>query len=108
MFRVAVNRLRRVRAFGVHAEWVSRVWVAIKPREVAAGDFQTDAMALFEEVAGDPQIDSVLLDCFRLKEFGLGHSFAKASAEYSLAEIEGATIRIDIDEFSREIGVLRS
>ena len=55
--------------FGIGARIAAGVQVAIEAGEVAAGNFQTDAMAGFEKVAGLPQLETVFVDSARLDEF---------------------------------------
>ena len=50
---------------GVAGCALAGVQIAIEAREVAAGDFQANAMAFQEDVAGGPEIDLVLVDLAR-------------------------------------------
>jgi len=49
----------------------ARVQIAIETREIAAGNFQADAMACAKNVAGGPEIDSEGVDLARREECGV-------------------------------------
>jgi hypothetical protein len=51
---VVINRLGGFDGVGFGGDGGSRIGIAIEAGEIAAGDFQTDAMALLEDVAGTP------------------------------------------------------
>src|SRR5579863_1244569 len=69
MFRVVQDGLACHSYFRVRTEIVSGVGVAVPAREVAAGNIQANAMPRFEDVAGGPQVNRVLVGFARLDQF---------------------------------------
>lgn len=85
----------------------ARVQIAIETREIAAGNFQADAMACAKNVAGGPEIDSEGVDLARREECGSFLRIAIFCAEDSFGDVHGGTVRRNINELAGEVGVHR-
>src|SRR5208283_2471912 len=85
----------------------TRVQVAIEPREIAAGDFQADAMARSKNVAGGPKIDGEGIELTWSEERGGILRIAIFCTEDSLGDVDGGAVGIHIDELGGEIGIHR-
>ena len=81
------------------------VEVAIKAREVAAGEFEPEAVAGAEDIARGPKVDGepISLPANERSRGDLG--IPVASTEDALSEVDGRTIRCNVEEFSGEVGV---
>ena len=73
------------------------IQVAIEAREVTRRDFEAEPVAFEEDVACGPEVDSVLVDFARLDGLGLRGRVAVAGAENAVGEVEGCSIRRDVD-----------
>jgi len=76
------------------------VEVAVEAREVARRDFEANAVAFEEDVAGGPEVDFVFVDLAGLDEFGFAAGFAIAGAENSFGEVLRVPVGPDIDELA--------
>ncbi len=65
----AVDRLHEV-FFLFRSNRATGVAIAIEAREIAAGDFQADAMARKKDIRGRSQVDVQFIDVARLHEDG--------------------------------------
>ena len=72
---------------GIRASGLTRIQVAVEAREVAAADFQADAVALEEDIARGPHVDFVLVDLAGNDGPGLGGRFAITGAENPFGKI---------------------
>ena len=60
-----VHRLACGAEFGVGTEPVSGIWVTVEAGKIGRGDFQANAVAFAEDVAGDADFYFVLVDFIR-------------------------------------------
>ena len=91
--------------FRIHADGMAGIRVAVVFREVAAGDFQADAVPRLEHIAGRHQVDGVFVDLVRLDE---GWCFVRVSVSCPDNAIEqdvGFARGSDVDELGREVGI---
>ena len=89
MFAVMVDGLFGRQQFGVGAEGSSTVWIAVVPREIAAGNLDPEPVAAQEHVAGNPEVDLETLDLSGFEQGGLGAALATARAEDTVTQIDG-------------------
>ena len=73
-----VNRLMGRLERRARSKRLSGIGVAVKLREVTAGDINPHAVALLENDAGADQVDFVLVNSSRLEQLGLIQTFAVA------------------------------
>ena len=108
-----LDRVDRGLGTTVLIEWFARIGVNIKTRKVTAGDIQTDAMALLEDVGGGVEPNGQFDDLTGSEQFFLLDRFAEASAEDSVTDIEVKTARkigagrIDVNQLGSEVGIQR-
>ncbi len=81
------------------------VGVAVETREVAAGDFQADAVALLEFIAGHAGVNDDGVDVPGLREHRFFERLAVAEPQDSVGQVAGRAVRKDIDQLGSEIGV---
>ncbi len=82
------------------------VQVAVEAREVGAGDFDADAVACAEEVAGVHRGEGDLVDLVLLHPDGLVVALAVAKALDGLVEVVGGAVGQDVDDLDGDVGVL--
>ena len=104
---IVKNRVGGSGPFGGVGGGFAGIQVAVKAREIAAGNFQADAVAGVEDVAGGPKIDGERIDLAGDERRGGGLGVAILGAEDSLGEIDGRAIGSDVDEFGGEVRVDR-
>ena len=85
----------------------ARVEIAIEPREVAAGDLQPQAVTRQELICGGLHVHAEFVDPSLSHQDLSIETLTVAGAQHSLLDIEGAAIRINIDQFCGEIGIRR-
>jgi len=81
------------------------VQVAVEAREIAAGDFEPDDVALLEGVGGGPEVDGNFVDLIGIDEVGLFIGIAVTHAQDAIGEVFGEAVGGDVDEFGGEVGV---
>src|SRR5262245_54113150 len=86
----------------VDAKLVASVEVAVEAREVAAADFERDAVPAAKEIAGRPEIDRVFGRLAGRDRAHLVGAGSVASANDAVREVTGGSVRIDVDELGRE------
>ena len=97
----------------VLANGFSRVWIDVEAGEVAAGDIQTNAMALFEHVAYRVENDIDFVHLSRLHHLAMFAAIAIPRAHDAVHQIQcipqGIVLagRIDIDELGGEVSIRR-
>ena len=99
--------LTRVRAACPCSEWLAAIEVAVKPREVARADLETDPMPPPEDVTCRPQIDSKQIRLSDLYQLGFTGGFPISGTNDSIEKVLGVAVRMNIDEFRRKVGVDR-
>src|SRR5215216_4663405 len=102
-----VDRVRRFLPLSFVVLVAAGVEIAIKARKVTTRDFETDAMARSEVIAGRLKIDFELVNFSRLHPHFLIKAFAITRAQDALLYVEGRTIGINVDEFSCKVRVRR-
>ena len=83
------------------------VGVTIKTREIAAGNFQPDAMASAKDITGRAQINGIGIHCTWFDAFGLGRGGAIARPNDAIGKVLGKTIGMHIDQLGRKIRIDR-
>ncbi len=81
------------------------VGIAIKTREVRAGDLQADAVPHLEKVRGGPQIQAQFVNLPRLQHFRRGERLAITGTQDAIREDLRAAIGIHVDQFASEISI---
>src|SRR5215212_3834453 len=107
MLSIVADRLHGRLHLGVRAEFVTGVEVAIEAWEVATAHLQTDAVPLAEEVAGRPEVDLVFVDLTGRDRPGSVGPLSVAGADDAVGEVARVTVRVDVDQLAREIGIRR-
>jgi hypothetical protein len=87
--------------------WLPRVEVAIKAWEVAAGEFEPEAVTGAEDIARSPKVDGEQISLSGNEEIRQSLGIPVASAQDALCDIDGRTIWCNVEEFSGEVGVHR-
>ena len=94
--------------FRVHSLFVAGVRIAVPHGEVAARDMHSDAMTLPKDIGGRKQIDRVLVGSVRLEQdWRFPDGLSEPGAEDAFGEVEGAAVRVDVDEACNEVRVAR-
>src|SRR4051812_46195020 len=83
------------------------VEVAVPAREVAAADFDADAVAGAKFVGGGFEVDAGFVDGPGFEPDTAVEPLAVTQAQDALLDVEGAAVRVDIDEFGSDVGVTR-
>jgi len=91
---------------GVRRELPS-VEVAIKAREVAAGEFDPEAVPSAEDIARGPKINGEQISLPANEESRCGFGIPVASTEDALSKVSGRTIRRNVEEFGGEVSIHR-
>src|SRR5262245_55277272 len=84
----------------------SGVQVTLEAREIAARNFEPDAVTRTEVVTRDLQINLDFVSLAFLHPYLLVVTLAVTGAQDSFVNVEGCAVRIDINELRREIGVI--
>src|SRR2546425_1244648 len=108
MIGVVEDGLLRGKQFCVSAKQFSAVRVSVKARKVAAGDFEPDAMAALEEIAGDPKINLERLCLARLEQEFPGRAVPVARADDAIAQVVGLSVRVHVRQLGGKIRIART
>src|SRR5215472_2771906 len=110
MFAVVQDGLMSNCQFSIDTEVMAGVGVAIPTWEIATGHVQANAMSSFEDIAGCPQINLILIGSSWLNErWSLAVSeVAIAGTDNAVREVLRITIGVNIDQACHEIGVGRA
>ena len=84
-----LHRLLRAAHFSVRAEVVAGVVVSVEAREIGRGHFDSDPVPLLEDIAGNGEINLVLVRLLGLEQLGRGKALAIARPDDAIAEILG-------------------
>src|SRR6266571_3935600 len=98
MIGVVEDGLLRGKQLRVSAKRFSAVRISVKARKVAAGNFEPDAMAALEEIAGDPKINLERLCLARREQEFLGRAVPVARADDAIAQIVGLSVRMHVHQ----------
>src|SRR5262245_48471939 len=93
--------------FGLVVIIATSVQVAVESGEVTTRDFDADAVAGAEIVAGGFEIDRDLVDLARFHPDFFSEAFAIAGAQDALLHVVGGAIGVDVHQFRGEIGIFR-
>jgi len=88
-------------------DFLARIQIPIKSREIAAGNLQAKRVAAQEHIAGGPEIEFDFVRLTRIHERRMFPGTPVAHAENSFRDIHRETVRRNIDEFAREIRIHR-
>ena len=69
------------------------IWIAVKAREVAAGNFHPDFMAGPENVTGDADVNTNLVDLSLACKDGLVQRIPVSEAQSAVGQIVGNSVR---------------
>ena len=105
MCLVMINHLPGDPQFGIFRNGTAGLVVPAEFREIAAGNLQTDPMSRQETVGNAPEVDFEFADLSGMKEFRFLHGIAVTGPQDAVGDIEGSSIRIDIDQFCRKIRI---
>ena len=81
----------------VYAEIVAAIWVAIKTREIAAGNFETDPMTATEKIGRDPKIDLEFFGLARFEQCKFVPTLSVTSAQNTITQVVSLPVRIQVD-----------
>src|SRR5262245_36673843 len=98
-------RLTRGRAPCPSSEWLAAIEVAVKPREVARADLETDTMPPPKEITCRPQIDSKQIRLSDLHQPGLAGGFPISGPNDSIEKVLGVANRTNLGEYRSKVGV---
>src|SRR4051794_25814150 len=102
-----MDRVARNSPLGLEADPAAGIEVAVDSREVAGRDVEADTVAGREDVARGPEVDSDLAYLTRFHEHRAFNGIAVPGAQDALAEVDRATVRVDVDEACGEVRVGR-
>ena len=113
-----VNSVVVDRVFGnggkpVKPDRFTGIRIDIETGEVTAGNIQTNAMALFEQVAGGIETDFQLIHFSGFHQLALITIIAVSGAQDTIGQVQGITLwiirvrRIDIDQLGGKVAVRR-
>ena len=97
MLGVVVDDACRLHELGAGRSVPAGIEVAVEAREVTRRDFEAQLVAFEEDVACGPEIDSVLVDLAGFDGIGLRCGTAVAGAKNAVGQIDGCSIRCDVD-----------
>ena len=83
------------------------VEVAVEAREIAAGNFQAQAVAGEKDVASGPEVHRNVIDFARLGQFRPLNGIAITQAENALGQVLRESVGPEIHELRGEVGVFR-
>ena len=83
----------------------ARVQVAVKAREIAAGDFQPQPVTCQEDVACRAHFDSKLVSLTRIHHLRMFLRTTVAAAQDAVVEVTGKSVRRYINQFRCEIRI---
>ena len=93
-----IHGLSRLPQLGFLRDGSAGIWIAVKPWEVAARNFHTDAMTLQEYVAGDSSIHCDVISLARnTRRRRFFQRFTIAQAQNAVGEVTGRAVRKDVD-----------
>src|SRR6187551_825360 len=78
------------------------VQVAIELGKSAGCNLHTDTVSGFENLAGIPAIEAILINLARLDQRGMLHAIAETGAHHTITETLAKTIGPDIDQHGHE------
>src|SRR6185295_7631526 len=107
MSTVQVDCVVRDAGFVAGAESFAGVRIRIVAGRATGSDVDTQAMAFVEHNAGGPEIDFERIDLAWFEQLFAGERLAETGAQDSLADVERASIGIDIAQLGKEISVWR-
>ena len=105
MLTVVIHGLRRFSQLRLIGNRPAGIRIAIKAREVAAGNLQPHAMSLQENIAGDSGVDRYLVGLPRTRQRRLVQRLAVAQPQNAIRQIPRRPIRKYVDQLGREIGI---
>ena len=90
---------------GVRSEWMTGIEVAVVVREIAAGYFDPDLVPDSKEIAGCTTVERVRVHLIGLNRLPLFQGIPGTGSQDTVAHVNSAPIRENINEFDRPIGV---
>jgi len=105
MFCVVVDGVDCARGVAGASVVLSGIHIAIESGEVAAADFEANAVAFAEDVTGGPDVDREFIDLAGVQKRGLLLRIAITRAKDAFRKILREAIRGDIYEFGSEVRV---
>jgi hypothetical protein len=100
-----VNRPDRRQQFGLRGQCPTRVGIAVKAWEIAAGDLQTDAMTGLKDIASGPQVDSVGVDLARLDRLWTGGGLPITRPDNAVCEVLGKAAGVYVNQLGGEVSI---
>ena len=111
MRRVQVHRVFGDAPAAVVVQRLAGIRVDIEPREVAAGETETDTVTFLKQQRRGIHFDGEFVRLARREHLGFAGTVAIAGAHDAVADVEidapgkVAVRRVDVDQLGREIGV---
>ena len=107
--RVSGGHKLRLRLPIIHLQIPARagIEIPIKPREIAAGNFQAKHVAFLEDVARGPNINCEFVNLPRINQRGCFLRIPIAGAKNSFSQVLREAIGPDVNQLSREVGIDR-
>ena len=88
MLRVQIDSVLHNLPTAVIVEWLTRVWVDVEPREVAARNVEANPVAPLENERRRIHLDRELVGLSGVQELGLAETVAVSSAHDAIGNIE--------------------
>ena len=102
---VVIHRLRRRTQVLLVGNGPPGIRVAVKAREVAAGNFHADAMAREKNIAGHARVDRHAVVFAGFISFGFSSDSRYRTAQYAVGEVARVAVRKHVHQLGGEIGV---
>ena len=105
---VMINSLSGNPQFGIFRDRSASLIVPAEFREIAAGNLQTNPMSRKETVRYTPEINLIFCDLSGTKKFRFLHGIAVTGPQNAVGNVEGSSIRIDINQFCSKVRIRSS
>ena len=102
---IMMHRLHRRQELRLCRQGPPGIGIAVKAREVAAGDFQADTVPGLENITGGPQIDAVRIDLAGFKQCLVGRGLAIARPQNAVGQVLGKTAGMHVDQLGGKVRV---
>ena len=100
-----VNRLDRRLQFSLCGECPTGIGIAVKAREIAAGNLQTNAMTGLKDIAGGPQVEGIGVDLARLDRLWTGRGLPLPRPDNAIREVLGKAAGMHVNQLGGEVRV---
>jgi hypothetical protein len=111
MERITVNAVFRDLPTPIVIEWLSRVWVHVKPREVATGNVEADPVPALKDERCRIHLNCELIGFAGLEQLCLRRVIAVSCSDDSIRDIQLDACgkvrvrRVHVDKFGRKVRI---